>query len=212
MFDLEQAIVEWRRQMQAVGIKTPVPLEELENHLREEIERQIQIGVTEQQAFEMATAQIGQAEPLKAEFKKSSGFLGWLGEDKSARTTRILALLWLAFCSQGFFSIAAAIFPMFYGRIFYGQQLGINLGFFCILLIEFIFLQGIVASIALFAGNKKRVWTIRFIAVLMLFLFVAQIISLRTFSSLAYFMTAFNIASIWLLRSPKNKELKPTAN
>ena len=30
MFDLEQAIAGWRRQMQAAGIKTPVPLEELE--------------------------------------------------------------------------------------------------------------------------------------------------------------------------------------
>ena len=40
MFDLEQSIADWRRQMLAAGIKTPVPLEELESHLREEIERQ----------------------------------------------------------------------------------------------------------------------------------------------------------------------------
>lgn len=35
MFDLEQSIAEWRRQMLAAGIKTPVPLEDLEIHLRE---------------------------------------------------------------------------------------------------------------------------------------------------------------------------------
>jgi hypothetical protein len=39
MFELEQAITGWRRQMLAAGIKTPVPLEELEIHLRDEIER-----------------------------------------------------------------------------------------------------------------------------------------------------------------------------
>ena len=32
MFDLEQAIADWRRQMLAAGIKTPVPLEELKSH------------------------------------------------------------------------------------------------------------------------------------------------------------------------------------
>ena len=40
MLDLEQSIAEWRRQMLAAGLKTPVPLEELESHLRDEIEQQ----------------------------------------------------------------------------------------------------------------------------------------------------------------------------
>ena len=70
MFDLEQSITEWRRQMIAAGIKTPVPLEELESHLREEIEQQMKSGSNERQAFETAMAQIGQAKPLKMEFKK----------------------------------------------------------------------------------------------------------------------------------------------
>ena len=38
MLNLEQKISEWRKQMLAVGIQAPVPLEELEIHLREEIE------------------------------------------------------------------------------------------------------------------------------------------------------------------------------
>ena len=37
MSDLEQSIAEWRKQMLAAGIETPVPLEELEIHLREDI-------------------------------------------------------------------------------------------------------------------------------------------------------------------------------
>jgi hypothetical protein len=70
MFDLEQSIVEWRKQMLAAGIKTPVPLEELEIHLREEIERQMESGLNEQEIFNSAVQKIGQAKPLKTEFKK----------------------------------------------------------------------------------------------------------------------------------------------
>jgi hypothetical protein len=70
MFDLEPAIGEWRKQMLAAGIKTTVPLDELELHLREEIERQIKSGLTEQRAFDFAARQMGEASLLKNEFQK----------------------------------------------------------------------------------------------------------------------------------------------
>jgi VanZ family protein len=73
MFDLEQAIAGWRAQMLAAGIKTPVPLEELEIHLREEIERQKKSGLSEQTSFEAAFQQIGKANMLKNEFEKVDG-------------------------------------------------------------------------------------------------------------------------------------------
>jgi hypothetical protein len=73
MFDLEQSISGWRQQMLAAGIQSPVPLEELETHLREEIEQRMQSGIGEQEAFAMASAIIGQPEPLKSEFKKAGG-------------------------------------------------------------------------------------------------------------------------------------------
>jgi hypothetical protein len=72
MFDLEQSVAKWRQQMLAAGIKSPVPLEELESHLREEFERQKQSGLRAQQAFEIAVGKIGQAPELKREFKKVS--------------------------------------------------------------------------------------------------------------------------------------------
>jgi hypothetical protein len=75
MFYLEQAIADWRQQMLAAGIKTPVPLEELESHLCEEIERQVKSGMNEQTAFEISVRQIGQPKVLKDEFKKSEGTL-----------------------------------------------------------------------------------------------------------------------------------------
>jgi len=71
MFDLEQSIVEWRKQMLAAGIKTPVPLEELEIHLRDEIEQKMQSGMSGQEAFENAALRIGRADALKTEFNKT---------------------------------------------------------------------------------------------------------------------------------------------
>ena len=72
MFNLEQAIGEWRRQMTAGGIKSSSILEELESHLREDVERQMRAGADAAKAFEMAVQKIGSAGTLKNEFKKSA--------------------------------------------------------------------------------------------------------------------------------------------
>jgi len=71
MFNLEPAIAEWRQQMLAAGIKTPVPLEELESHLRDEIEERKRAGSSSEQAFDAAVQQIGQAGILESEFDKA---------------------------------------------------------------------------------------------------------------------------------------------
>ena len=70
MFDLDQAIAEWRSQMVFAGVKAPEILDELENHLRDEIERQEVLGVTKDRAFEIAVESFGQAVALKEEFAK----------------------------------------------------------------------------------------------------------------------------------------------
>jgi hypothetical protein len=71
MFDLDKAIAEWRQQMLAAGITTPVPLDELESHLRDDVEQQVRSGVSPQQAFNAAVQQLGYAKELEAEFGKS---------------------------------------------------------------------------------------------------------------------------------------------
>ena len=72
MFDLEQSIANWRRQMHSAGIKTPVPLEELETHLREDFAEQKKSGLSEPMAFAASVLRIGQADALNAEFMKCS--------------------------------------------------------------------------------------------------------------------------------------------
>jgi cation transport ATPase len=71
VFDLDQAIANWREQMLAAGIKTPVPLEELESHLREEIERKVKAGANQQEAFTSAVQKLGSAQVVRAEFEKA---------------------------------------------------------------------------------------------------------------------------------------------
>ena len=70
MFDLDQAISEWRPQMAAGGIKMPDALDELESHLREEVDQQVRSGSSEQQAFDTAVQQLGEGEALKQEYRK----------------------------------------------------------------------------------------------------------------------------------------------
>lgn len=86
MPDLEKQITEWRKQMLAAGIKTPVPLEELESHLRDEIEQMMKSGLTESASFTAAVQKIGQAPALQDEFKKL----------KKIRDTRIYLILCFA--------------------------------------------------------------------------------------------------------------------
>jgi hypothetical protein len=73
MPDFEEKIAAWRRQMQAAGIKTPVPLDELESHLRDEVEQQVQSGLSAPEAFAAAAERVGQAAALKSEFARVGG-------------------------------------------------------------------------------------------------------------------------------------------
>jgi hypothetical protein len=68
---LDQKISEWRQQMLAAGIESPVPLEEMEIHLHEDIREQMRSGLNEQEAFEISVQNIGQPKQLKNEFAKT---------------------------------------------------------------------------------------------------------------------------------------------
>lgn len=73
MLNLEHAIAEWRRQMLASGIKAPDVLDELESHLRDELDHQLRRGLDPQDAFQSAIQNIGQPKLLKTEFAKLFG-------------------------------------------------------------------------------------------------------------------------------------------
>ena len=70
MFKLDQAIADWRRQMAAAGIKPSKVVDELENHLREDIRMLVSAGTPEGAAFRIAVGRLGGIETMSAEFKK----------------------------------------------------------------------------------------------------------------------------------------------
>ena len=99
MFNLDQAIVEWRKGMAAGGIKTTAVLDELECHLREDMEQQVKAGASQMRAFDAAVNRIGKSDLLKAEFAKVAGA-------KQARTGKIIGMACCVFA--GLYSMALA--------------------------------------------------------------------------------------------------------
>ena len=71
MRNFEPDIADWRRQLIAAGIKSADVLNELESHLREDIERRIRDGGDAKRVFELATAQLGEPSVLKMELDGS---------------------------------------------------------------------------------------------------------------------------------------------
>ena len=114
MFNLESSITAWRQQMLAAGVQTPVPLEELELHLREDIEQRLQSGSDEQSAFESAVQKIGGASPLQNEFAKvetATEGRKWKLQQFAFFTSATLFPLWIGsmvFFKFGNFSHAAS--------------------------------------------------------------------------------------------------------
>jgi uncharacterized protein involved in exopolysaccharide biosynthesis len=68
MFNLEDELVKWRQAMAAAGLRTPALMNELEEHLREEVERQARLGISASDAFHSACERLGQPSVLREEF------------------------------------------------------------------------------------------------------------------------------------------------
>ena len=116
MFDLKKSINDWRLQMLAAGIKDPAPLDELELHLREEIERLVESGLDEPTAFTTAVKNLGPAQSLRDEFKKVKAI-------PSRRQWLAFEILFLAY---------ALLYPLMLGTMAFlvrdGNFSGMNFG------------------------------------------------------------------------------------
>ena len=89
MFDLDKEIQEWRRRLRAAGLKNSEQLNELESHLREDVEQSIREGLGAREAFAAALERMGRAHELKTEFEKLSGFSAELQRKLKALFARI---------------------------------------------------------------------------------------------------------------------------
>ncbi|MGO8928671.1 MAG: permease prefix domain 1-containing protein [Limisphaerales bacterium] len=96
MFDLDQAILEWRQQMAVGGIKMPDALDELESHLRDEVDQQVCLGLSQQEAFDTAAQRIGESKALKQEFRKVNRHRAWGFRNNPLALNLLTAWLFLA--------------------------------------------------------------------------------------------------------------------
>ncbi len=89
MFDLEYEVAKWRTGLKA-GLLPTETIDELESHLREELDRQVSFERTGAESFAFAVQQLGEAELICGEFAK---------EGKALRrgTVGICALLSVGF-------------------------------------------------------------------------------------------------------------------
>jgi len=71
MFNLENAIQNWKRQLRANPAFEDGDIAELESHLREEVERLKADGLTEEEAFQQASGKIGEPEIIGGELYKT---------------------------------------------------------------------------------------------------------------------------------------------
>ena len=77
MPSLEHLIADWRKTMTAAGKVSPETLDELENHLRENVDALVRSRITESEAFHRAAAQLGGAAALASEFQKLDPSTWW---------------------------------------------------------------------------------------------------------------------------------------
>src|SRR6184192_3506702 len=112
MFDLEQAISDWREQMLVAGIPTPA-LDELEGHLREDIRQRTQTGTAGEVAFSSAFEQLGSIKALKIEFARSRP---WYGDGHASTSDRIIGIWWTT----------TSVWPLYYMSRYFWQEVTIH--------------------------------------------------------------------------------------
>jgi len=149
MFDLEERIRHWRQaQAHALGGSAEV-LDELESHLREEVQRLIAAGQTPANAWETALARLGDPRQLAAEFGKVSapGALGWLPARVIVAELALLGLglAWL---------IGTKLFQGQFGVLLAGHVFTIILGYVTIFAVGFLAVWALLSRVV--AGTEAR--------------------------------------------------------
>jgi hypothetical protein len=98
MFDIDTQIQEWRRTVSAHFGDGADVVDELEAHLRDDLDRRVRAGVSPEQAFADACAQLGEARQLAGEFAKVSGrpwLPAWIAAS-AVIAASLFAAVWVA--------------------------------------------------------------------------------------------------------------------
>jgi hypothetical protein len=145
MFNVDQAISEWRKRMAAQGIKSHEILDELESHLRADVQERIRSGRDVSEAFQAAVQRIGQAPALKAEFAKTGRTRGAL--------EKLMIAICIVFVAFILFLSSAAIILCFTAL---ADRIAAGTAVICILLAAFGW-PYVVPFLPAIAHKRKRI-------------------------------------------------------
>jgi hypothetical protein len=106
MFNLEQAIENWKRQLAAGGAIDSAAIEELESHLRDAVEAKMREGVSADLAFYKSLAELGETETLKGQFRAAEPFRP--ARARAVKSGAIFLIVGSAIFSANFFSPTTA--------------------------------------------------------------------------------------------------------
>ena len=105
MFDLEAAIADWRQSLSKAGLNRRNAIDELDGHLREEVDRQIKAGVSEGEAFAAALQIIGPTIALRNEFGK-------LGDGAQERKRKLHQMVFVTLIAIGLYAGSCVLFKI----------------------------------------------------------------------------------------------------
>jgi hypothetical protein len=109
MFDLEQQIRDWRQRLMGAGMLARETIDELECHLRDDLEHQLRAGVEAGAAWEIALQRLGCGEVLNAEFAKTQRMAA---DRRRAPVLKVCAFFTVLFALMGgWFFCAATLSP-----------------------------------------------------------------------------------------------------
>jgi len=195
MFTLEQAIDDWRRQMLSAGVPASA-IEELENHLREDIGQQMQSGASSRDAFLSAAGRLGPGPALNAEFAR---IRPWFGDGHSTISDRLLGALWATTAAWPF-----CLFCLFAFRDPAGHFSATGIFFY--LFNVGIYGSTIFAGWLLFRGSPAGRWILRTIAMVWFIVCITQIavgwgpVAWRVWCAL---WAAISFVTVFWLRRPR---------
>jgi len=188
MFDLEKSIAEWRKQMLVAGIQPSSNLDELESHLRDDVQLQMASGLDQERALEHAIATIGRAKTLRAEFDRATH------ASALRMIVRVLAFLWLAGCLFSFNTVCRQM-------VFPGGSFSVTPFFFNVLA-QFIYLAGVLGAVLLFLGSRTGTYIMRTVALLFVIACAGQLFDSKLGFGWRVWCVAigcFSVATIYLL-------------
>jgi Sec-independent protein translocase protein (TatC) len=219
MFNLEYAISRWRQQMAAGGIKDHDVLNELESHLRDEVDEQVRSGMSVEPAFEAATHRMGQATVLRAEFEKA---------DQAKRVRVRKNLLGVFVVTMGVFITSASfgyfvILPLaLRANVQYGAWLGFDVpqasfGFICFICrfvlgmgLALAIPVGLLALVRIGLLNHRKLTSLRRHIIVINLILGAVLTTPEVVTQIAMFIPLQLLceASIWIASRWERNELK----